>query len=76
MILKGREAWCEWPCDECAPKGCNYAICYRRQLLETGVCGKTIKRRTREEDAPDDLFQDEIQVRGKLMRKTGERTIF
>lgn len=76
MILKGREAWCEWTGDECAPKGCNYAICYRRQLLETGVCGKTIKRRTREEDDPDDLFQDEIQVRGKLMRKTGERSIF
>jgi hypothetical protein len=35
-----------------------------------------MKRRTREEYDPDDLFPDEIQVRGKLMRKTGERSIF
>ena len=76
LSIRGREAWCEWTGDECTPKGCNYATCYRRQLLETGVCGKTMKRRTREEYDPDDLFPDEIQVRGKLMRKTGERSIF
>jgi len=66
LSIRGREAWCEWTDDECTPKGCNYATC----------CGKTIKRRTREDDDPDDLFPDEIQMRGKLMRKTGERSIF
>jgi hypothetical protein len=76
LSIRGREAWCEWTGDECTPKGCNYATCFRRQLLENGVCGKTIKRRTREDSDPDDLFQDEIRVRGKLMRKTGERSIF
>jgi hypothetical protein len=65
-----------WTSDECTPKGCTYATCYRRQLLENGVCGKTMKRRTQEDYDPDDLFQDEIRVRGKLMRKTGERSIF
>jgi hypothetical protein len=51
-------------------------MCHRRQLLDSGVCGKTVKRKTRDEDRPEDIFDDEIKVRGKLMRKTGERTIF
>ena len=51
-------------------------MCHRRQLLNNGVCGKTVKRRTREDIAPEVVFDEEIRVRGKLMRKTGERTIF
>ncbi len=51
-------------------------MCRRRQLLENGVCGKTIKRKTREDTRPEDFIDEEIRVRGKLMRKTGERTIF
>lgn len=74
--IRGKEAWCEWTSEPCNPKNCNYATCYRRQLLEDGVCGKTIKRRTRENSRPEDILGDEIRVRGKLLRKTGERTIF
>lgn len=44
--------------------------------MDNGVCGKTIKRRTKEEYKPEDLLNEEIRIRGKLMRKTGERTIF
>lgn len=76
LVIRDGEAWCEWTGEECTPKGCTYATCFRRQLLDNGVCGKTMKRRTQEDYDPDDLFQDEIQVRGKLMRKTGERSIF
>jgi len=74
--FRGKEAWCEWTSEPCNPKNCNYATCYRRQLLDKGVCGKTIKRRTRENSRPEDILGDEIRVRGKLLRKTGERTIF
>jgi len=35
-----------------------------------------MKRKTREDLGPEDILGDEIRVRGKLMRKTGERTIF
>ena len=51
-------------------------MCIRRQLLDNGVCGKTIKRKTREDFKPEDLLPEEIRVRGKVMRKTGEKTIF
>jgi len=76
LQIRGKQAWCEWTSEECSPKNCNYATCFRRQLLDQGVCGKSIKRQTQEDYDPDDLFQDEIRVRGKLMRKTGERSIF
>ena len=76
LSIKGKEAWCEWTSEPCIPKNCNYATCFKRQLLDNGVCGKTIKRRTREDSRPEDVFSDEIRVKGKLMRKTGERTIF
>ncbi len=36
----------------------------------------SVKRKTREDYRPEDMMDDEIRVRGKLMRKTGEKTIF
>lgn len=76
LRFRGRQAWCEWTSEPCDLKSCTYATCYRRQLLDNGVCGKTMKRKTREDRGPDEFFEEEIRVRGKLMRKTGERTIF
>ncbi len=51
-------------------------MCRRRQLLDNGICGRTIKRKTREEKSPEDFEEEEIRVKGKLYRKTGERIIF
>lgn len=51
-------------------------MCQKRQLLDDGVCGFTIKRKTQEKTKPEDLFRDEIKVSGKLLRKTGEKKIF
>ncbi|UCH57842.1 MAG: hypothetical protein JSV18_02765 [Candidatus Bathyarchaeota archaeon] len=76
LRLRGKQAWCEWTNENCSPRSCTYASCFRRQLLEDGVCGKTIKRKTRDDHEPDDFLLDEIRARGKLMRKTGERSIF
>lgn len=76
LKLSGREAWCMWTNEPCEPKRCNYAMCHKRQLLENGVCGLSIKRRTRESTEPEDIFLDEFKVRGKIMRKTGEKRIF
>ncbi len=76
LRFKGKEAWCEWTSEPCDLKSCTYAMCRRRQLLENGVCGQTIKRKTREEVMPEDFIDDEIRVKGKLMRKTGEKIIF
>ena len=76
LKLSGQNAWCMWTNDPCDPKSCTYAICHKRQLLDNGACGLSIKRKTRENTRPEDVFRDEIKIRGKLMRKTGERTIF
>lgn len=73
---RGRIAWCLWTEEPCDPKSCNYAMCFKRQLLDDGVCGFSVKRRTQEDTRPEDIFRDEIKVRGKLMRKTGEKKIF
>lgn len=73
---KGNTSWCQWTEEPCQPKKCNYAMCYKRQLLDNGVCGFTIKRRTQEDTRPEEIMRDEIKVRGKLMRKTGEKRIF
>lgn len=76
LRLQGGNAWCLWTNEPCDPKSCNYAICYKRQLLDNGVCGFSVKRKTREDVRPEDVFRDEIKVRGKLMRKIGEKKIF
>jgi len=76
LRLQGRSAWCMWTNEPCEPKSCNYAMCYKRQLLDNGVCGFSIKRKTRENVRPEDVFRDEFKVKGKLMRKTGEKKIF
>jgi hypothetical protein len=51
-------------------------MCHKRQLLDSGVCGLTVKRKTRDDTRPEDMFRDEIRVRGKLAKKTGEKSIF
>jgi hypothetical protein len=48
----------------------------KRQLLENGVCGLTIKRKTRDDIEPEDMNVNEIRLRGKLAKKVGDRTIF
>jgi hypothetical protein len=62
--------------EPCALKNCTYAVCRIRQLLDDGVCGKSIKRKTREDTRPEDFYDEEIRVKGKVMRKMGDRDIF
>jgi len=47
----------------------------KKRLLPDGSCGATIKRRTRDEEEPDDVLKIEVKARSKLLRKTGERKI-
>jgi hypothetical protein len=51
-------------------------MCHKRQLLDSGICGLTVKRKTNDRSRPEDMFSDEIPVKGKLAKKTGEKTIF
>lgn len=76
LRFRGSQAWCEWTSEPCEPKNCTYATCYKRQLLDNGVCGQTVKRKTQEDRGPEEFEDEEIAVKGKLMRKTGEKKIF
>jgi hypothetical protein len=46
-----------------------------RRLLPKGVCGETIKRKTVEKQ-PEEVIGETIKLRGKALRKIGEREIF
>ncbi len=36
----------------------------------------TVKRKTRDDRGPENFVDEEIRVRGKLMRKMGEKSIY
>lgn len=76
MSFRGKSTWCTWGEEECDPTKCTYAVCSKRQLLDNGVCGLTIKRRTQDDSNPEDFKVLEIRARGKLAKKIGDRTIF
>ncbi len=72
---RGGVYWCTWTNEPCNPVNCTYALCMRRRLLPNGVCASSIRRRTREEEQPEDIGKEAIKVRGKLYRKMGEKRI-
>ncbi len=76
LSYRGSQAWCNWTNEPCDLKSCNYAACYKRRLLDNGICGLTIKRKTREDVEPEEFTVEEIRVRSKITRKIGEKTIF
>ena len=41
-----------------------------------GVCGETVKRQTVEKEIDDDLFAETIRLKGKALRKLGDKEIF
>jgi len=50
-------------------------MCAKRRLLPNGVCGETVKRKTTEK-APEETIGPVIKLRGKALRKIGEKEIF
>jgi hypothetical protein len=47
----------------------------KRRLLPRGICGETIKRKTVEKH-PDEVIGPAIKLRGRALRKIGEKEIF
>ena len=41
-----------------------------------GVCGETVKRQTVEKDLDEDIFADSIRIKGKTLRKLGDKEIY
>lgn len=76
MSFRGKVTWCQWTEAECVPTKCTYAVCYKRQLLDNGICGFTIKRRTQEDSDPENFRLPEVRAKGKLAKKVGDRSVY
>lgn len=50
-------------------------MCVKRQLLPEGICGETVKRKTTEKK-PEEVVGPTIKLRGKTLRRIGEKEIF
>jgi hypothetical protein len=65
--------YCRWADDYCRGASCNYAICARGRLLQNGICGLTIKRKTSENRKPEEIEEDiKIRLKGKALRRLGK----
>lgn len=51
-------------------------MCMKRRLLPGGVCGETVKRKTIEKDLDDNFYDDSIRLKGKALRKLGDKEIY
>jgi hypothetical protein len=74
-IYRRDTTWCRWTEDVCNVSNCTYALCRKRRLLPRGICGETIKRKTVEKQ-PEEVIGTSIKLRGKALRKIGEKEIF
>ena len=68
LVYKSQRIYCRWADDDCSGPECNYAICLQRRLVGGGLCSLTIRRKTDEEIAPEDLKID-VKAKGKLLRR-------
>ena len=60
----------------CNVANCTYSMCLKRRLLPQGVCGETVKRQTVEKDLDDDFLGESIKLKGKALRKLGDKEIY
>ena len=67
--------WCRWTEEMCNVANCTYALCVKRRLLPKGICGETVKRKTVDK-APEEVIGQSVKLRGKTLRKIGERELF
>jgi len=72
---RGRDVWCRLTDEKCNVANCNYATCIKRRLLPRGICGETVKRKTTEKRM-EETVGPPIKLRGKTLRRVGEKEIF
>jgi hypothetical protein len=68
--------WCRWTEEPCNVANCTYSMCMKRRLLPRGICGETVKRVTVEKDVDDDFFGETVRLKGKALRKLGDKEIY
>jgi hypothetical protein len=61
--------------ETCNIANCTYSMCMKRRLLPQGICGETVRRQTVEKDFEDDI-DEPVRLKGKALRKFGERELY
>jgi len=51
-------------------------MCMKRRLLPGGICGETVKRRTVERDFDDIDDAPSVKLKGKALRKFGDKDFY
>jgi hypothetical protein len=74
-MFRGNNVWCRWTEEACEVPTCSYATCTKRRLLPRGVCGETVKRKTIEIE-PEKSLIPSVRLKGKALRKLGEKEVF
>lgn len=59
----------------CNVTNCTYALCLKRRMLPRGICGETVKRKTIDRP-PEEVVGPAIKLRGRVVRKIGEREAY
>jgi hypothetical protein len=75
LLFRGDSVWCRWTEEACEVANCSYVTCIKRRLLPQGVCGETVKRKTIETE-PERTVMPTVRLKGKALRKLGEKEIF
>jgi hypothetical protein len=76
MFFRRDFVGCRLTEEKCNIGNCTYSMCMKRRLLPGGVCGETVKRKTVEKDVDDDFLDGGIRLKGKALRKLGDREIY
>jgi hypothetical protein len=75
VIYRRDSVWCRLTDEPCDVANCVYAMCMKRRLLPGGICGETVKRKTVEKP-PEEVVGPAIKLRGRALRKIGDKEIF
>jgi len=75
VMYRSDTVWCRWTDENCEIANCSFASCVKRRLLPQGICGESVKRKTVETE-PERTMLPTVRLKGKALRKLGEKEIF
>jgi hypothetical protein len=68
---------CRWTEEACNVANCQYSMCVKRRLLPRGICGETVRRQTVEKGfEDDDVDEPAVKLKGKVLRKFGDKDFY
>jgi hypothetical protein len=76
LLFRRDQVACRETEEQCNVAKCTYSMCFKRRLLPEGICGETVKRKTVEKEIDDDPLDDGIRLKGKALRKLGDKEYY